>query len=278
MGGWKTGFLILALAALVSGCVPSQQGQRMEQDLGEVKRRLAQNEKELNALRRHQSQGTDQSLGRLSRQQADLQAGIDAVRVQVQSIDGRVEELARQEAKLKQQMPQLQKDLGPKVADLQQRVGKVEDRLGKLEATVQKVAARPAPQATEQSPRALYEHGLELIRKKRAYAEGQKVMREFLHRYPKHKLAINATYWIGEALYGEKKYEEAILQFQDVIQKYGHQPKVAAALVKQGLAFHALGDNKNAEPILQKVIKAYPRSSEAKKAKEFLQAWKRKKK
>jgi len=82
-------------------------------------------------------------------------------------------------------------------------------------------------------------------------------------------------YWIGEGWYGEKKYENAILQFQDVIQKYGEHPKVAAALLKQGLAFHALGDLKNARVILQKLVDTFPLSEEAKKAKEKLAEWKK---
>ena len=104
---------------------------------------------------------------------------------------------------------------------------------------------------------------------------GRQRPQEFLQRFPQHELAVNATYWIGEAWYGERKYENAILQFQDVIQKYGDHPKVASALLKQGLAFHALGDLKNARVILQKLVDTFPLSEEAKKGKERLAEWKR---
>ncbi len=80
-------------------------------------------------------------------------------------------------------------------------------------------------------------------------------------------------YWIGESYYGEKKYENAILQFQDVIQKYKDHPKVAAALLKQGFAFAMLGDTKNAKVILQRLVDTFPLSDEAKKAKERLLEW-----
>ncbi|MEA3464421.1 MAG: tetratricopeptide repeat protein, partial [Thermodesulfobacteriota bacterium] len=84
----------------------------------------------------------------------------------------------------------------------------------------------------------------------------------------------NAMYWIGETYYGDKKYENAILQFQDVIQQHADHPKVPAALTKQGLAFYALGDVNNAQVILQKVITNYPETPEADKAQQRLNSWK----
>jgi TolA-binding protein len=55
-----------------------------------------------------------------------------------------------------------------------------------------------------------------------------------------------------------------------VVQKHANHPKAAAALLKQGLAFRALGDEKNARVILQQVVERFPKSEEAKKAKERL--------
>jgi tol-pal system protein YbgF len=271
VSGWKTGFLILALTATVAGCMPSQRQLRTEQDLAEMKRRLARNEKSLAAMREDQGRKIGARLEQLARQQADLESNLQAIRVQIQGVDGRMEALSQKESGLEKNLSLAQKDLGMKVSSLG-------DRLGKLEARVQNIESRPVtPPQPKETPKALYERGLDLIRKKGDYVQGAQVLQDFLKRYPKDGLAVNAAYWIGEALYGEKKYEDAILQFQDVIQKYGHHPKVAAALLKQGLAFHALGDDKNARTILQKEIDTFPKSPETKKAREFLQAWKGKK-
>jgi TolA-binding protein len=54
---------------------------------------------------------------------------------------------------------------------------------------------------------------------------------------------------------------------------YPDHSKVPAALLKQGLAFYNLGDQRNAEIILQKVVDKYPDSPEAKKAQERLEKW-----
>ena len=119
---------------------------------------------------------------------------------------------------------------------------------------------------------------MDLIRKKGDFTEGQQALRNFLKRYPNDKLAVNAMYWIGEADYGEKKYEEAILQFQDVIQKYGHHPKAAAALSETGAGLPCPGRRpERPARFWQKLIDTFPKSEEAKKAKTYLQEWKGKK-
>ena len=96
-------------------------------------------------------------------------------------------------------------------------------------------------------------------------------METFLKRYPGDDLAVNASYWIGETYYAEKAYEKAILQFEELIQKYGEQPKVASAMLKQAMAFESSGDKATGRLLLQRVIERFPLSDEAKKAKKMLQ-------
>ncbi len=251
--------MALVLLGTMAGCIPTQRELQMESDLQEMKRRLAETERGVVGLRQ------EDRLAQLTRQQADLQAGLDTMRVEFQSVQGRFEDQARQNSQLRDDLALMRDDLALKVTAL-------EDRLAKLE-TQAKAAPAAAPAA--ETPEALYERGLELIQKKGDFPGARQWLHEYLQRYPKHELAVNAMYWIGEAWYGEKKYENAILQFQDVIQKYGDHPKVAAALLKQGLAFHALGDLKNARVILQKLVDTFPLSDEAKKAKEKLTEWKK---
>jgi len=262
LNGWKRTGIVLLLVA-VTGCIPTQRELRMDSDLQEMKRRLAELERGM-AVMKDDAQGR-QRLDLLTRQQADLQAGLDTLRVEFQSVNGRIEDLARDRAQMKDDLSLVRDDLALKVTAL-------EDRLARQG---EQVSVSPAPAAATETPEAIYERGLELIQKKGDFAGGRQRLQEFLQRYPKHDLAVNAMYWTGEAWYGEKKYENAILQFQDVIQNYGDHPKAAAALLKQGMAFHALGDPKNARVIMQKLIDTFPLSEEAKKAREKLAEWKK---
>ena len=263
MNGWKSTSVILVLLATVTGCIPTQRQLNMESDLQEMKRRLAELERGVVSMKEDR-QGRER-LDLLTRQQADLQAGLDTLRVEFQSIHGRFEDLARERAQLRGDVSLVRDDLALKVTAL-------EDRLARL---AEQAKAQPVPAPPAETAEALYERGPESIQKGGDFAGGRQQLQAFLQRYPQHDLAVNAMYWIGEGWYGERKYENAILQFQDVIQKYGDHPKVAAALLKQGLAFHALGDLKNARVILQRLTDTFPLSEEAKKARERLAEWKK---
>lgn len=261
---WRTAIPVLALAAALAGCIPTQQQLAMERDLEEMKRRLAEVERGATAGRQKQASQAEDRLDALARSQADQQASLDALRVELQSVNGRFEDLKRERAELQGELSLLRDDLALKITAL-------EDRLAKVEAGRSQSAVSPPAE----SPEALYERGVELIQKRNEFAKGREALQEFLSRNPRSSLAVNAMYWIGESYYGEKKYESAILQFQDVIQKFGDHPKVAAALFKQGIAFETLGDRKNARVIMQRLVDTFPLSGEAKMARERLAAWER---
>jgi len=85
-----------------------------------------------------------------------------------------------------------------------------------------------------------------------------------------HPQAGNAQYLIGEALYAQRQYKSAIVAFDEVVQKYDSDPKVPAAMLKQGYAFVELRDLRNARFFFQQVQKKYPGSPEAYQAAEKL--------
>ena len=66
----------------------------------------------------------------LARQQADLQAGIDACGSGFQAINGRMEELVQRENQLDQKLSLLQKDLGMKVSAPRGAGGKAGESTG----------------------------------------------------------------------------------------------------------------------------------------------------
>ncbi len=206
MNRWCRIVLGLALSGMVAGCIPGQQQVRMERDLEEMKRRLANTERGLAG-----QQDANGPLEGLARGQADLQAGLDSLRVEQQSMTGRFQDLARERDQLREELKLVRDDLGLKLTALEDRVAKLEQG---------GVATAPAAASTPDTPEGLYARALDLIQKDANYAGGRAMLQDFLQRYPQHSLAVNAMYWVGESYYGEKKYENAILQFQDVIQKY----------------------------------------------------------
>ena len=241
----------------VAGCLGTT---AKSSDLEEMKRRLAVVEQAT------VSSSSDQSLDkRLEAQSgilADLQAEVDALHVALQRVTGLNEEATHQRDELHQLLTMMRSEQELKNAHF-------EERLIAMTAASAVVVPITKEQSTAEA-KDQYDAALKLIQKDKQFADGRKALQRFLSDHPKHKLTVNAIYWIGEAYYGEKQYEKAILQFQDVIQKFAKHAKAPAAMLKQGLAFGALGEKATENALLKKVVAEYPKSPEAKKAKELL--------
>ncbi len=278
---------ILLLGLLLGGCMLTEQDLQMQRDLLEMKRRLGDAERVLKELQDDTSGGVRAHVETLARNQADFQAELDGVRVDLQSIQGRTGDQERINDDVRQDLVLLRDELSLQIVDHERRLALLENGGGVIKpavgaqaapalappvtatAAVPSVAVQPTP-AGESAPE-LYERALNEIRGKQNFAAGRELMETFLKRYPGDDLAVNAAYWVGETYYAEKDYEKAILQFEDIIQKYGEHPKVASAMLKQALAFEASGDKATGRLLLQRVTERFPLSEEAKKARQLLQ-------
>jgi len=80
--------------------------------------------------------------------------------------------------------------------------------------------------------------------------------------------AVTARFMMGECLYFQKEYDQAILQYQKIISNTPRHPRAASALLKQGMSFENLSDNETAKIIYKKITTSYANSPEASTAKE----------
>ncbi|MFC1528399.1 tol-pal system protein YbgF [Candidatus Latescibacterota bacterium] len=123
--------------------------------------------------------------------------------------------------------------------------------------------------ASKVDPKELYNYALEDIQNE-MYQLAESRFLSFLMQFPKHELAGNAQYWLGEAVYGQEKYKLAINEFEKVLKNYKKSIKVPAAFLKIGFAQFELGTTKTAIQTLNRLIKSYPKSQEAQLARERL--------
>lgn len=260
--------LVIMLMLLIGGCVPPSQTQlRMEVDLEQMKRRLAQ--LEVQKSETAQAEVTDGT--GLQRQVAEIQAGLDNMRVEFHSVNGMIDDLGRQQRDLAQELRLIQDDLNLQIDSLTSRIEKLEAG-GVTGAAASTTPVQPqAAAAPQQTPEQEYEQALRLILDGTDFVRGREQMEAFAQNHPNHDLHVNALYWTGEAMYGDKKFELAILQFQDVISRHPRHSKAPDALYKQALAFNSLGDGQNARATMRKLIDSYPASEQAKAAERFLQ-------
>lgn len=107
-----------------------------------------------------------------------------------------------------------------------------------------------------------YKKAFELTQKGH-FDKAQKALEKFVERWPTHQLADNALYWLGECLYAQKKFLEALQAFQRVIRDYPDGNKVPDSMLKTGLCYQNLGEPTQARKVLLQVAEIYPGSGAA---------------
>ncbi|MEZ6852123.1 tol-pal system protein YbgF [Halodesulfovibrio aestuarii] len=130
-------------------------------------------------------------------------------------------------------------------------------------------ATPPQKVAPEDLAETLYKSALDAFNERR-YEDAQRMWSEYEKTYPKSKLAANAKFWQGEAYFQMKNYPRATLAYEDVIKKYPHSNKYPQALLKQGLSFIKQGKTNAGKFRLNQLIEKFPKSVEAKRAKQEL--------
>ncbi|PYN48189.1 MAG: tol-pal system protein YbgF [Candidatus Rokuibacteriota bacterium] len=128
------------------------------------------------------------------------------------------------------------------------------------------VTSKPTPKAGD-NPEQEYAAALATFRSRE---HGQAVLDfiDFMAKYPKHPLAGNAQYWIGEAYWAQRDYRQALAEFEKVFE---HGPgKTPDALLKIGLCHLRLTDLPRAQQAWQRVVSEYPKSESATMARSLI--------
>ena len=120
-------------------------------------------------------------------------------------------------------------------------------------------------QKKAQDDRSAYQEAFKLLRAKN-YRGAAKSFSEFLLAYPDSSLAGNSQYWLGECYYGQRRFQEAIDEYERVFTFYPSSRKVPASLLKIGYAHLELKHPSIARSVFQQLVRTHPQSSEAIKA------------
>lgn len=248
-----------------------------EEKTTKLSRRIEQTEKRM-----------DSQLNPVLQNQADTGVQQEALKAQIQILQGRIETLEHNQ---KKEQTQLGDSLSKDIKDLQVRLQRLEKtsppplpsepglkpekakeitRESKEESKETKEPAKEKEKA-KLSPEEIYKEADALL-KKQAYEGAQKKYEEYLKTAPKGKYFEEARFGLAESLYGSKEYEEAILSYQKLVKSYPKSKHIPEALYKQALSFIHLKDTGSARLLLEKIIKEYPKSSRAKPAQQKLKS------
>ncbi len=88
--------------------------------------------------------------------------------------------------------------------------------------------------------------------------------RTYREHFSDSPLADNALYWIGECYFSQKKFDEAVNVFNDLIMNYPQGDKTAAAFLKKGFSLVDLGKKDEAISVFKLLVGKFPLENEAK--------------
>ncbi len=116
------------------------------------------------------------------------------------------------------------------------------------------------PIVTSSEERVAYQTAFDTLKEGR-YKKAKAELKQFLQKYPDSSFAGNAQYWLGEANYVTRRFEQGIVEFGLVLKNYPNSSKVPDAMLKLGYTYYELKQFEQARSLLQDLRKRYPKST-----------------
>jgi len=211
------------------------------------------------------------TMGGLQKSVQDVQANsgarLDTMSTQVQGLSDNLEEIKSRLGKLNQQLVDLQntvQTLDAKISGSAPAGGAANPSANPGSASMPSggsaVPSGPAPSADT-----LYSNGLRDITSGK-YDLARSEFQDYLRYYGDTDLASNAQFYLGEIAYSQKKYDQAVGEYDRVLTNYPKSFKLAPARLKKGMALLELGQKNSAVRELREVVKRYPGTEEERRA------------
>lgn len=267
--------LLLTTSAIV-GFAGLANAQSLDDKLYRIEKRMVAMEKQVYSGNAGVSAvSADNKL--LAKTQADL------IRMQERNAElyGKIEELGYAVEQLSSQIKLMHEDVDFRLNDLEKNdTGALAGAAASKELAKDEVkSAAPVSQKAETrirsevpeklTPERLYEKAYNYLTLAE-YDKSSDWLETFIERFPEHKYADNSYYWLGEIKLYQEQPKKAISYFAKGLKEFPNGTKAPANLLKLGSAFKQMDSTKHAKNTWNKLIKDYPNSQEATKAKEFL--------
>ena len=235
----------LAVALLCSSL--GAQAALFEDD--EARRAILDLRQRVEAMRLQSEQRQNDENAQLRRSLLDLQNQIEQMRGELARMTGQNEQLTRT------------------VTEMQQRQTDVDDRLKKNEPS--KVAVDGREFNADPKEKADFDAALGIFRAGQ-FAQAQTAFAEFVKRYPQSGYNASALFWLGNAQYATRNYNEAIANFRSMLSLAPDHAKAPEAVLSIANCQIELKDTRAARRTLEDLTKAYPQSEAAQAGRERL--------
>ncbi|MBI5208815.1 MAG: tetratricopeptide repeat protein [Elusimicrobia bacterium] len=253
-------FLLAACLPCVQGCVATQRDVvELQNQTDELKFQVIDLKKTINSLQANQ---------------ADLAVNMKQLHTDLGVFTETVKDLQTNMDKLSSKID----DLGSGIANVGTGITSKVTALGETikegveqqKKDVEKVERKVAQAGAMPSPTELF-HTAEVRLAKKDFDLAARGFEEYAARFPNGALVDVAAYNLGEALYGQGKWEPAGRQFAAVLERYPKSQMIPSARLLYALCLINLKKNiPEAKQYLESIPQDYPASQEAKAAVEQL--------
>ena len=189
----------------------------------------------------------------LRRSLLDLNSQLEAQRADAAKLRGGQEQLARDVAELQRSVKDVSKGL--------------DDRLRALEP--QKVTVDGRDLVVEPDEKRSHDQAMAALRAG-DFDKAATALAAFLQRYPTSGYADSARFWLGNALYGQKNYKEAVAVFRALVTSAPNHSRTPEALLAIANCQIEMKDNRSARKTIDELVKTFPASEAAVAGKERL--------
>ena len=177
-------------------------------------------------------------------------------------LTGQIEQLQYRNRQLQEQMEKMQADYEYRLDQLEK--GGKGGGPGAHAALSPPAGPAPAGAAGDANDDHLYHEAFKKLQDG-DYAGAEKGFRAFLQSNPRHPLAGNAQYWLGETYYARRDYPNAMTAFAEGYKLYKASPKGPDNLLKLGVTLAQLGRKSDACAIFAKFSQEYPKATDLQK-------------
>jgi tol-pal system protein YbgF len=298
-----TKWVVLTLAALFLGALGG--AMLSPQPASAVNKDMVQLQEQVSQLLQGQQDlrsaidSNNASLKTLVQQQVDA---VNHLSTQMGSLEQAVQQVQANSGSRIDTMAQQTQGLSDNLQDVQARVGKLSQQLTDMQNLLQSIDGKvsgnaPAPGASNPggpgggpgannstgnapgggasasgmpamapiSADTLYQNGL------RDYNTGKydlahQEFADYIRNFPTNDLASNAQFYLGEILYAQCDYKDAINAYDAVLVNYPHSFKLSDSLLKKAMAEQELGLKTSATRDLRDVVRRFPGSDAARRA------------
>lgn len=200
-------------------------------------------------------------IGRLvgNRAMIEMLQRVDGLADEVSQLNGELEQQSHVLGGLKKHQRELYTNINRRLRDLESRATQ-QQAPDIPEVSSPSVDVGAFDSTTFSAEQAAYQSAFDVLKEGR-YQKAKFELKAFLKKYPTSSFAGNAQYWLGEAHYVTREFQQGIKEFKKVLSNFPNSLKIPGAMLKLSYTYYELKQYDKAKLWLQDLRKRFPKST-----------------